>query len=775
MPYRLGVDLGTSFTAAAITDGSEPTVIGLGNRALQIPSVLFLQPDGTFLVGEAAEQHGLTEPDRLAREFKRRIGDHVPIMVAGAPFSPQALTAHLLRWVVDAATERMGQPPTEVVLTHPANWGPFQLELLDQVAVMAGMTSTRRCTEPEAAAAQYAAQTRVSPGDRIAVYDLGGGTFDACVLEKTDTGFHALGTPEGVEHLGGVDFDEALLQHVLTTLNPTNTPLNPDDPKVTAGLARLRRNCLEAKEALSTAVDTLVPVALPGLSTTVRVTRAEFEQMIRPALTETIAAMTRALRNAHVEPSHLHSLLLIGGSSHIPLVSQMLNQEFPVPTALHPHPTHDTALGSLRVGHDEADVTATVRSESAAQPAPESPEAGPPGPAPFTVPTSGAAAEVPPAAQPPQPTGPGGEEGFIGPPEPSIGAAPPSGSLVRALAVIVAAVLLGVGAGVFITLRDRGTVAGPPATPPSLSPVVTPTPSASPTPSPTPDPFSSLPASAPLNDQVIVWPRVRDGNWDIALLDLRKDKETRLTRGTTVDWGPVISANRRTIMYTRIDGGKPTLRVIAANGDGDRLLLKKHPKGCFRPSRPAVVPDGHLVVTCNTKAAPRTVRLLVITLEGRIVRQLDRGRIGDPTVTADGRWVLYWRNDEGDAEGGALYRTRVDGRGSPSRLTDGGDGEDADPVVSPDGRQLAFSRSSGTGRNIMTARFDGKALTGNARKWTERGNNEDASWSPDGRQIAYKSGPDDNGDMYVLDLASGESRRVVNNPEPDTVPAWTPR
>ena len=230
-----------------------------------------------------------------------------------------------------------------MILTHPANWGPFRLELLDQVAVMAGLTSTRRCTEPEAAAAQYAAQTRINPGDRVAVYDLGGGTFDACVLEKTDTGFRALGTPEGVEHLGGVDFDEAVLRHVLTTLH---TPLDPDDPDVTVGLARLRRDCVEAKEALSTDVDTLVPVALPGLNTTVRVTRAEFETMIRPALTETIAAMTRALRSAHTEPTQLRSILLVGGSSRIPLVSEMLHQAFSVPTALDTHPKHDIALGS---------------------------------------------------------------------------------------------------------------------------------------------------------------------------------------------------------------------------------------------------------------------------------------------------------------------------------------------------------------------------------------------------------------------------------------------
>ena len=165
----------------------------------------------------------------------------------------------------------MGEPPAEVVLTHPANWGPFRLELLDQVAVMAGLgldpplhrTRSRRrpVRRPEPGS---------TPGDKVAVYDLGGGTFDACVLEKTGSGFRALGTPEGVEHLGGVDFDEAVLRHVLATLSTSNAPLDPDDPEVTIGLARLRRDCVEAKEALSTDVDTLVPVALPGLSTTVR-------------------------------------------------------------------------------------------------------------------------------------------------------------------------------------------------------------------------------------------------------------------------------------------------------------------------------------------------------------------------------------------------------------------------------------------------------------------------------------------------------------------------
>ncbi len=606
MPYRLGVDLGTTFTAAAVADGStEPTVIGLGNRALQIPSVLFLKPEGDFLVGEAAERRGLTEPNRLAREFKRRIGDHVPIMVAGAPFSPQALTSHLLRWVVSAATERMGEPPAEVILTHPANWGPFRLELLEQVAVMAGVGPVQRCTEPEAAAAQYAAQTRVAPGDKVAVYDLGGGTFDACVLEKTETGFRALGTPEGVEHLGGVDFDEAVLRHVLGALGAGAAALDPEDPAVTVGLARLRRDCVEAKEALSTDVDTLVPVALPGLSTTVRITRAEFELMIRPALTETVAAMGRALQSAQVEPGTLRSILLVGGSSRIPLVSEMLTREFTVPTALDTHPKHDVALGSVRVGQDEADVVTAPRAPAsppesmspepvegrsstgsdrmtiaaaamgempvadeapAAQPRtaavfdspdPMAPPAPPPTPARAVRPSAsapggvargpGSAGSPPPvepaaaaiaetsaagppggagASLPPSPaavlTGPGGDG--AGTPPPATGPTTdeptrPVGGLLRVLAVVLAAVVLGVGVGVAVALRNGDDpTADPPVT--SAPPTEVFTPVISPTPSPTPT-AAAVPQSAdPLGDEVLAWPRSRDGNYDIALLDL---------------------------------------------------------------------------------------------------------------------------------------------------------------------------------------------------------------------------------------------------------------
>ena len=109
MSYRLGVDLGTTFTAAAsITDGDPPTMVGLGNRSLQIPSVLFIQADGSTLVGEPAERRGLEDPARVVREFKRRLGDPIPILVAGASYSAESLTARLLRWVVSTADRTDG-------------------------------------------------------------------------------------------------------------------------------------------------------------------------------------------------------------------------------------------------------------------------------------------------------------------------------------------------------------------------------------------------------------------------------------------------------------------------------------------------------------------------------------------------------------------------------------------------------------------------------------------------------------------------------------------
>ena len=395
--YRLGVDLGTTYTAAAVNIGGRAEMLGLGIRAMQVPSVVFVRDDGEIVVGEAAEQQGAADPARVVREFKRRIGDSVPLIVGGAPYSAQALTAKLLAWVVGVANERQGGPPEHVCITHPANWGPFKRDLLDQAIELAGLrgTTTSTRTEPEAAAIAYASRDRVAEGDRVAVYDLGGGTFDAAVLVREGAGFRLLGPPEGVEHLGGIDFDEAVFQHVLTSLGDDVAGLDDSDPATATGLARLRRDCVEAKEVLSFSVDTVIAVALPGINRSVRLTRGEFEDMLRPAIGETVGAMRRVLDSAGVSAPDVSAMVLVGGSSRIPLVSEMLSAAFGRPLALDNHPKHDVAIGAA-ISDTRAAQAPARQPASGSPPAQTLPLAA--------GPRSSTAAVAPPAGTPAQQT-----------------------------------------------------------------------------------------------------------------------------------------------------------------------------------------------------------------------------------------------------------------------------------------------------------------------------------------------------------------------------------
>src|SRR6266508_2380291 len=160
MGYQLGVDIGTSFTAAALARSGRAELASLGARTLEIPTVVFLEAGGTLLVGEAAVRRGVAEPARLAREFKRRLGDPAPFLLAGSPYSPEALMAAVLRAVVAEVAIREGERPEHVTLTHPANWGPYKRELFDHVASLADVAPASTTTEPEAAALNFASTTR---------------------------------------------------------------------------------------------------------------------------------------------------------------------------------------------------------------------------------------------------------------------------------------------------------------------------------------------------------------------------------------------------------------------------------------------------------------------------------------------------------------------------------------------------------------------------------------------------------------------------------------
>ena len=314
-----------------------------------MPSVVYLGADQTVLVGEPAVRRSASDPLRVVREFKRRIGDPVPLMVGGAPVSADTLTSMVLRAVVQQVVALESGPPDHAVVTHPANWGPYKIDCLWQAIRMA--TLDQLCpvslmSEPEAAAAYYASTERLEPGEVIAVYDLGGGTFDAAVLRRTATGWEFLAPAEGIERLGGIDFDEAVLAHVNSATNGRLQALDPTDTAAMAALLRLRSDCVDAKEALSSDIDATIRVAFPDYQAEVRITRAEFEAMIEPSVRVSVDALRRVLRSAGVEPDRLRAVLLVGGSSRIPIVSQIIGQSLHVPVAVDAHPKHSVALGA---------------------------------------------------------------------------------------------------------------------------------------------------------------------------------------------------------------------------------------------------------------------------------------------------------------------------------------------------------------------------------------------------------------------------------------------
>lgn len=349
MPYLLGVDIGTTSTAAAISAGGPPEALPLGSRGPAVPTVVLPRADGSVLVGDAAERRAHETPDRVAREFKRRVGDSVPLLLGGSPYPARQLMAMVLSWVVDRAGELRGGPPDGIVVSHPANWSRFKTEALLGAFAAAGLPTVDLLTEPQAAALHFASTERIDPGQMVAVYDLGGGTFDAAVLRRTEIGFEPVGSPEGIESLGGMDFDEAVLGHVRRALGDQVHALDAADP---SSLLVLHRAVVEAKEGLSDDVDVMIPVRLQNISQDVVLRRYEFEEMIRPSLELTVDCLERTLERADVSAEDLAAVVLAGGSSRIPLVRELVGTRLGRPVILDHQPQLAVALGTVLLDSD---------------------------------------------------------------------------------------------------------------------------------------------------------------------------------------------------------------------------------------------------------------------------------------------------------------------------------------------------------------------------------------------------------------------------------------
>ncbi|WP_170315455.1 Hsp70 family protein [Nakamurella deserti] len=783
LAYGLSVDLGTTYTAAAtltLDSAARPEAVGLGNRALQIPSVLFLGPDGEVLVGEAAERRAAADPSRVAREFKRRIGDPVPMVVAGSPYSAQSLTARLLRAVVAQVVEARGGSPAWVVLTHPANWGPFKLDLLRQAAALADLPDVRLCPEPVGAALQFAATRPVGVGERIAVFDLGGGTFDACVLIRTAGGFEILGRPDGVEHLGGADFDEAVFRHVLGAAAVDLSGVDVRDPALT----RLRRDCVDAKEALSADPETFVVLSPAGTAQQVRLTRSEFEEMIRPAVREALDATRRTLRSAQVEPADLRTVVLIGGSSRIPLVAEMVVAAFGRPVARTGNPKHDVVLGALWTGPGVA-----------LPPAPD--PAGPSSEVEDADPSDGT-----------PPVGVRRDDDDAG-----AAARPGRRPLLLALGAAFAVVLV-VGAVVWWPRTDGGggtsplggTTSTAPTTPAASTPAVTTT--SDPAPDPSSDAAATDPtgtaggpagptdpgipqAPTPLPEATVIAALDVDGVQGLYPVDTVTGAIGVRLPTASVEKATV-SPDRRSMVYLRAFDGGTELRVIGTDGSGDRPLFAiRHPE-CQRYYTPAWSPtDPDLVAAAcavtrpnaekPNQAAQDVFSMLVFSVsDGSVVTRIpvDFDWYDGLSFSADGTRLAFFGWAWNDTHL-SLYDVAADGsERSPTRLTD--DHEDFDPVYSPEtgSSAIAFRRLTdpGDGRPV----YDIDVLdTGSAaprRVPTDSDDNEiDPSWSPDGSRLVYRSSrglADDQLYRYWIADADGGGARLLTDLPALAPAAW---
>jgi molecular chaperone DnaK len=350
--FVLAVDIGTSRMSAATARRTaagdiDASTMALGRARDTAPSSVFIG-DTAMLFGDAAERRGLAQPDRLLRAVVERIGDEVPYIAGERRVMPADVFAAAVAWAIDTAREREGNDPLDVVVTVPMTWGAYRTELVRSALDRIGLGATQVMTAPDAAAREYESVSPVRPGRALAVYDLGGGVFESVVLRKDRSSgrLQLAGTPASAEDLGGTEIDDAVLARVLRSAGlTTRSPEFDGAPALTA--AALRRECIEAKEALSYDSETVVPVIV-GSGGSVRLTRGELESMIEPMIERTMDVLDRAIESARIDPADLDAILLVGGSSRIPRVAQMISERFDRPVVVDLDPKAIVAIGAAR-------------------------------------------------------------------------------------------------------------------------------------------------------------------------------------------------------------------------------------------------------------------------------------------------------------------------------------------------------------------------------------------------------------------------------------------
>jgi molecular chaperone DnaK len=332
----VGIDLGTTFSAiAGLDDNGKPYTIPNRENDMLTPSAVFLLDDGTAVVGQAALDSALEQPDRVATLIKRRMGkESYGLPVAGRDFRPETLAAIILRKLVQDAELRLG-PISKAVITVPAYFDDTRRKATKDAGRIAGLEVLDILDEPTAAALAYSFQPPrplhgapvarpLSPDEErtVLVYDLGGGTFDVTLVRLSHQRFETLAI-EGDFQLGGKDWDDRIVDFLAKRFVEKHGSDPRHDPQ---SLATLRAAAERAKKTLSKLPQTSVTVSNEGKLLTVPLSRAEFENMSRDLLVRTRFTVQQVLRHTGLSWDKVDRILLVGGSTHMPMTGQMLRE-----------------------------------------------------------------------------------------------------------------------------------------------------------------------------------------------------------------------------------------------------------------------------------------------------------------------------------------------------------------------------------------------------------------------------------------------------------------
>lgn len=334
---RLGIDFGTCYSSASlIIDGIPTPVKEPLKQVYSFPSSVFVTQQDNFLIGQAAENQRRLAPNCYCHEFKRHLGQEIPYSLGSCQLLPEELVSQVIQGLKMEAEKIIHQPLNAAIVTVPATYQSYKKELMERAARKAGFEDTILLEEPVAAAIYYAHKNqqghRLEEGEILLVYDLGGGTFDAALIQKHGVSWQLLTQPVGDANCGGIDFDRQIYQHLSNNfadslkelLDPQRRDLAPLRARLIIG-----EWCRDFKHQLSMVSEYADLLPIGDLSATAySLSQQEFQGMIAPYIDRTCQLCRQLVEQANLKWEQINRILLVGGSCRIPYIQQRLEQEF---------------------------------------------------------------------------------------------------------------------------------------------------------------------------------------------------------------------------------------------------------------------------------------------------------------------------------------------------------------------------------------------------------------------------------------------------------------